>query len=1401
MKPAFAALFALMLMLAGCVESTDPATIEEALENLDVETDTDGDGLPDSIDDDDDNDAWLDADEINCVTDPLLATDTPLDTDADGECDLLDFDDDGDGAFDDVEDLCGSDSLAATSVPGDLDGDGICDALDTDTDQDGFADDLETTCGSDPLNATSLPADLDGDGTCDALDGDDDGDGVADEDDYAPNDPTTTEAVGGCMDESAFNYNATVERDDGTCFTLEIAEAAVEQAMGGLVAMEFYDPGNSMAGMMVMNASSGAHAVQYDLLDPESGEAVMSVAYVFDGNGLVGVDQSYPETDDFDEPTGDYILTSFLVSENYFESDIEDDGWSHCELDGELWYCTDLFDYEGDVVYNEDSETMTLHQFQCDDGTEILLEEVNDGEADCDDASDEPSVVESNVFMCDNGDSISLLLVNDQTEDCADGSDEPQFIDELLCNDGYTISSYSINDGYKDCEDGEDEPAYDLDETSTYTCEDGSVVFLSEVNDGVDDCSDGTDERPTSGEYEPLFEFECHSSEFEEDISLSMVNDGTDDCPEGEDETMYDSNGTETSEFECYDVANDTGYMINLSMVNDGTVDCDLRQDEAALAGNVTTKWFGLDADEEYNGDCFYGGEMFEIPWSWVNDGVEDCDDGSDESSYDANGTETSVMFCDDGTDIPLSWANDGTEDCADGEDETVYAMMSDYLCENGESIEFDWVNDGYADCEDDTDEPVYDVDELTNFTCDDGSLIAFSLANNGQEDCSDGEDEPSGEEVEYSSFDCASGDTIPLSLVNDGTEDCPAGDDEPSYDPISQSEVSTYQCLYSGETIALSLVNDGVEEDCEDNTDEPEYGFEETSEYTCSDGSDDIPLSWVNDGYENCMDGSDEAQYDFGEDISVLVCNDGSEITVSQYDDGVEDCDDGSDEEPTFECVESGQTIPFRWVNDGGQDCQDGSDESDAQDTNEIVCNSEDQGIITASQIRDGLQDCQNGWDELEFEPFNNCLWDDDDGWMCDEIYLSANEEWMMWEEHDDNDRALLVLGFTIENENSMEVHFDAETHEFLFMMETIYEIENEGDEPEVVEEVSVTSVAYNNLIAEALMIDSTTDVHAPPFAVMFYGEPMSLEDDREFTCDDELETVPFSSINDGVEDCSDASDEPVVEMTEESYFYCNADDMDIFLSSVNDGVEDCSDGEDEDDGTGTMEYYCPSEDETDWGGEGDGMIPFSSVNDGMDDCLDGEDEPYYHEDELSDWPCEDGAYDIPLSYVNDGGQDCEDGSDEAPVGEGHGFGEYQLSTVSAATWNLGEGDSTMELVFMFCDSFETTSSEMSGDYLLPQSCGEELARYTLADVMAGEIVGLMIWDYDEDGVFNPDDDLIYIDEDFELEGWNTLRLSTPEGEYADENPEVVLPAAGAGFALMAMLGAAMMARRPEQD
>ena len=86
---------------------------------------------------------------------------------------------------------------------------------------------------------------------------------------------------------------------------------------------------------------------------------------------------------------------------------------------------------------------------------------------------------------------------------------------------------------------------------------------------------------------------------------------------------------------------------------------------------------------------------------------------------------------------------------------------------------------------------------------------------------------------------------------------------------------------------------------------------------------------------------------------------------------------------------------------------------------------------------------------------------------------------------------------------------------------------------------------------------------------------------------------------------------------------------------------------------------------------------------------------------------------------------------------------------------------------------------------------CGEDLARYTFDEIMNGEVPGLEFYDYG-DG-----DSFLYLDEDFELEGWNALRLSTPSGEYADENPEVVLPAPGVALSLIAMLGAAMLLNR----
>jgi cysteine-rich repeat protein len=199
-------------MPGGCAADGLPAAVQ----------DRDGDGAPDFLDADSDNDGLLDRVEAfdgngdgvpeavpsgvdvdgNGIDDAFdigqagIGT-TGQDTDTDGRPDYLDQDSDGDGIADRVE--CAN----PTACP-DTDGDGAPDALDTDADDDGVLDSTEGHDGNadglpdfaplgmdddeDGLDdaydldmAGGVPAplpDRDGDGTPDFRDSDDDGDGV-----------------------------------------------------------------------------------------------------------------------------------------------------------------------------------------------------------------------------------------------------------------------------------------------------------------------------------------------------------------------------------------------------------------------------------------------------------------------------------------------------------------------------------------------------------------------------------------------------------------------------------------------------------------------------------------------------------------------------------------------------------------------------------------------------------------------------------------------------------------------------------------------------------------------------------------------------------------------------------------------------------------------------------------------------------------------------------------------------------------------------------------------------------------------------------------------------------------------------------------------------------------------
>ena len=157
--------------------------------------DSDGDGLKDCLDDDDDND--LSPDDVDCA--PLDSTISPTalemcdgeDNDCDGSTDEDYPDADGDGTADCVDDDADGDGIPngpdnCPLVPNpeqlDLDGDGIGDSCDPDQDGDAIPDAVDNC----PDLKNTLQGDIDKDGLGDACDSDDDADGVADPDDNCP---------------------------------------------------------------------------------------------------------------------------------------------------------------------------------------------------------------------------------------------------------------------------------------------------------------------------------------------------------------------------------------------------------------------------------------------------------------------------------------------------------------------------------------------------------------------------------------------------------------------------------------------------------------------------------------------------------------------------------------------------------------------------------------------------------------------------------------------------------------------------------------------------------------------------------------------------------------------------------------------------------------------------------------------------------------------------------------------------------------------------------------------------------------------------------------------------------------------------------------------------------------
>ncbi|XP_029042842.1 very low-density lipoprotein receptor-like isoform X2 [Osmia bicornis bicornis] len=313
------------------------------------------------------------------------------------------------------------------------------------------------------------------------------------------------------------------------------------------------------------------------------------------------------------------------------------------------------------------------------------------------------------------------------------------------------------------------------------------------------------------------------------------------------------------------------------------------------------------------------------IPNLWVCDLTDDCEDNSDETAEECNGTQKctdSEFKCTNGRCIPGTWHCDGDVDCHDGSDE------DPTLCR-------------WRPCSE------------TEFECSPGECIPKSWLCDRQLDCTNGLDEKNcqNDTCRSDEFTCANKHCIQQLWVCDNDDDCGDGSDEKDCKPITCPLGTDFACSQNY-CITSKWRCDG-DFDCPDHLDEigcKEYANGKRpshcskKEFDCDDDLTCIHQNWVCDGDKDCPNGADESPqrcHNVTCRPDQFQCEDHHNcISGHLYCNGKPECADGSDEKnctsktvtcdplTQFECSE-GSCIPIYNVCNKNRDCIGWEDEN----------------------------------------------------------------------------------------------------------------------------------------------------------------------------------------------------------------------------------------------------------------------------------------------------------------------------------------------------------------------------------------------------------------------------------------------------------------------------------------